>query len=129
MDDVLYRLLAARAGGLCECGCGRRVPPGEADHFFGRAKVEEQEFNCWILHPWCHQQKTLNAPSWDYWALRFIAHCGRYMRRAQLPGLDEHMDAAKAERRVLEVDGYAHWALECQKKREWQAAKKGVQLT
>lgn len=46
---------------------------------FGRPpRAEEVEQNCWVLTPFCHLQKTSNAPSAKAWLERFIAHCVRY---------------------------------------------------
>lgn len=111
MDHALYSALAARANRRCECGCGAPVPPGEADHFFGRGKVEEQEFNCWILTPACHFAKTNNSPSATHWYLKFIAHCGRLARKAPTSA---------------GADGYATAAAEAQRHLEWRMAKKGM---
>lgn len=103
MDHALYSALAARASRRCECGCGRTVPPGEADHFFGRSKVEEQEFNCWILHVECHRAKTDNRPSAAHWYLKFIAHCGRWARRSAIgAGPDGYAEAAQLAQQHLE---------------------------
>lgn len=78
MDQVLYQALAARARGRCECGCSAPVPPGEVDHFFGRAKSDEVEATCWVLSPRCHFMKTNNSPSARDWLERFIKHCERW---------------------------------------------------
>lgn len=102
MSPDLYGLLAARARGRCECRCGRPVPPGEVDHFFGRAKADEVEFNCWILTPECHRAKTDSRPSAAHWLLAFIAHCGRYAG-----------------------EGYALAAARAQQKLEWTTTKRG----
>lgn len=78
MIDGLYQALAARARGRCECQCGRLIPPAHADHFFGRAKAEETEFNVWLLSVECDYAKTNNRPSAGVWLERFMAHCARY---------------------------------------------------
>lgn len=78
MDADLYMHLAARARCKCECGCGADVPPGEVDHFFGRAKADEVEATCWVLTPACHYAKTRNSPSARHWLDKFIAHCKRW---------------------------------------------------
>jgi 5-methylcytosine-specific restriction endonuclease McrA len=78
MDDVLYRLFAARAGGRCECGCGLPVPPGEVDHQWGRARQDEQETNCWVLRPECHLRKSRNEPSRRWWLERIRAWAVRW---------------------------------------------------
>jgi hypothetical protein len=70
-----------RAGGECECGCGRvfgPADPGELDHFFGKAREESVE-SCWALTRWCHHQKTVNAPSAAEWLARFAGHCAKYL--------------------------------------------------
>lgn len=108
MSPDLYRLLSARAHGRCECGCGAGVPPGEVDHFFGRAKSDEVEFTCWVLTPRCHYMKTNNSPNAEHWLTKFIAHCGRWARKAQGDG----------------VDGYAESAVRAQVKLEWNATKR-----
>lgn len=67
-----------RSRGRCEC-CD--IPlfesDGELDHFFGgsRRRLEERVETCWFLCHFCHQRKTENSPSAQYWAERFKAHC------------------------------------------------------
>lgn len=78
MTPGLHTLLITRCRGSCECGCGAKVPPGELDHFFGRAKAEESEATCWVLSVRCHYQKTRNSPTSSEWFRRFIAHCRRH---------------------------------------------------
>lgn len=78
MSPELRHRLFSRARGQCECGCGAFVPPGECDHFFGRAKAEESEATCWVLTPRCHFAKTRNSPDGGYWLERFIVHCDRW---------------------------------------------------
>jgi hypothetical protein len=78
LNERVYAACAARANRKCECGCGQSVPPGHCDHFFGRAKAEEVEATCWILHPTCDQRKTFNRPSAGYWLRVFINHCTRW---------------------------------------------------
>lgn len=98
--------LLARAHGRCECGCGRALGDyAELDHFFGRAKADENEFLCWILHRDCHHAKTNNSPSAAYWFARFIAHCGRWARKDD------------------PTDGYVKAALEAQKNWDWRVSK------
>lgn len=78
MDAEVHRQVLIRCRGLCECGCGRKLPPGELDHFFGRAKAEETVENVWALSVQCHFEKTRNHPTASTWFLRFIKHCGKY---------------------------------------------------
>jgi len=75
MDAVLHQALLVRCRGHCECHCGAKVPPGEVDHFFGRAKAEESEATCWVLSVRCHYAKTRNSPDASTWFRRFAAHC------------------------------------------------------
>lgn len=77
MTSILYAAIVARANGRCEC-CGDPVPPGELDHFFGRAKVQESIENCWLLTPACHYAKTRNHPSARAWLRKFLAHAERH---------------------------------------------------
>lgn len=100
MKHALYSALATRAGGRCECGCGAAVPPGEVDHFFGRAKADESEATCWVLTPRCHYAKTANSPSARSWLERFIAHCERH-------GYAESETRAKAKLEWLIAKGRA----------------------
>lgn len=78
MDSSLRARLITRAHGLCECGCGRPVPPGEVDHFFGKAKAEETDATCWVLTVDCHFEKTRNHPKISVWLERFITHCRKH---------------------------------------------------
>lgn len=73
-------LVFLRAGGRCECGCGRAFTdfdPGHFDHFFGRARAESVE-TCWALARDCDRAKTLNSPSAEYWLVTFQDHCERH---------------------------------------------------
>lgn len=105
MNQDLYALLAARAQGKCECGCGRHVPPGEVDHFFSRARAPENEFTCWVITPACHRAKTDNRPNASHWLLKFIRHCGRWSIGGE------------------ERTGYVVAAEQAQKKLEWVTTK------
>jgi len=96
MDVDLYAAIVTRSGGRCECGCGARIPAGELDHFFGRAKAEENAGNCWLLTPTCHFQKTNNAPSSREWLTRFIAFADRH-------GYAEAKQRAEAKREYLKA--------------------------
>jgi hypothetical protein len=77
MTREIRAYVFGRASGNCECGCGRRLDPGELDHFFGRGRVETAH-TCWALSHACHQAKTLNQPSRGQWLLAFAAHCRRH---------------------------------------------------
>ena len=78
-----------RAGGCCECGCGRSFSdfdPGQLDHFLGRGKAPQSVENCWALMKACHLSKTRNSPTAAYWLRIFVNHQQRYgydSRRAQ----------------------------------------------
>ena len=78
MNAAVYEACAARAGGRCECGCGKAIPPGHLDHFFGRAKAEETEATCWFLHPRCDFEKTQNWPDAGAWLIKFMRHAQRH---------------------------------------------------
>lgn len=69
----------ARAGNVCECGCGHRGPL-DLDHYFGGSKKRSMESveTCWALTGACHSQKSDNYPSAAVWAERFAAHCKRH---------------------------------------------------
>ena len=103
MTQKLRQLLAARARGVCECGCGRALGDwGEVDHFFGVAKADETEFLCWLLHRDCHRAKTDNRPSAAHWLTAFMKHCAKYVG-----------------------DGYRSAAYDAQEKLAWLTARKG----
>lgn len=74
----LYMAIVRRSAWLCECGCGAKVPPGEVDHFFGRAKAVEELATCWLLTPRCHFEKTRNYPRAAAWMTKFIRHCVKH---------------------------------------------------
>lgn len=74
----LYQRLVVRAAGRCECGCQRSIPPGHADHFFGRAKAGESEATVWLLQATCDFEKTRNHPTSSEWLRRFVAHADRH---------------------------------------------------
>lgn len=78
MDSALHQRLLERCKGRCECGCGAKVPPGEIDHMFGRAKAEESEATCWVLSVRCHFAKTRNSPDAATWLRKSIDHCRTY---------------------------------------------------
>jgi len=104
MDKSVYNAVAARANGRCEaCGASGYPFPLECDHFFGRSKLEEQEFNCWLLCRTCHHRKSANSPSAVHCLLAFNSHCSKYVG-----------------------DGYRETAYQAQKKLDWLTARKGV---
>lgn len=78
MNADVRQAVLTRARGFCECQCGTRVPPGEVDHFMGRAKAKESIENCWVLTVACHLRKTRNEPSAAEWLRKFIAHTERH---------------------------------------------------
>lgn len=104
MTPQLYRRLVERCRGTCECGCGTRVPPGEADHFFSRAKAEETEATCWILTVKCHYAKTRNHPNNAEWQRKFIEHSRRH-------GYAESQRRAEARLHFVETRGTLGTAL------------------
>lgn len=76
----LRKQVEARAAGFCECGCGASFwdgDPGEADHFFGKARAESLD-TVWLLSRACHRAKTDNNPSAESWLVTFIRHCDRH---------------------------------------------------
>ncbi len=77
MKPGLYERLVERARYACEVCC-IRLPPGECDHFFGRAKAEETEATCWMLCPQCHFAKTRCYPDASAWLRKFAEHCDRH---------------------------------------------------
>ena len=89
MNLEVREAVIRRALWKCECGCGRAIPPGEVDHFFGRAKADETVATCWVLTPRCHFEKTNNHPTAGEWLNRFVRHADRHgytdaRNRAQL---------------------------------------------
>lgn len=71
----------ARAGMICECGCGRWfrgfMGAAQLDHFEGRGRSESVE-TCWALRADCHRRKTLNDPNAGHWLFSFADHCARH---------------------------------------------------
>lgn len=98
MTPELHQAIVTRCRGVCECGCGKRVPPGEVDHFFGRAKAPEDAQHCWLLHVDCHKAKTDSVPDRRAWLLKFIAFCGRH----------RFHDAGALAQKKLAADDYLH---------------------
>jgi len=78
MDQDVRHAVIVRSQNRCECGCGRKIPPGELDHAFGRAKAEETVETCWMLSVQCHFEKTRNHPDASTWLRRFAEHCDRH---------------------------------------------------
>lgn len=91
----------ARAGYLCECGCGRwfRGVGGAAqlDHFFGRARAQSVE-TCWRLREDCHFNKTNNSPSAGYWLEKFIEHCRKHGYAVELEQAEARLYALNMTR-------------------------------
>jgi len=82
MDAGIYAAVAARAGRLCECGCGEAFGGGMAsratlDHFRGRKNAESVE-SCWFLRWDHHEAKGSSRPDAATWVRKFIAHCGKH---------------------------------------------------
>lgn len=95
--SAIRKKVEARAGGRCECGCGFAFmdwEPGEADHFFGKARAESVE-TVWMLTRLCHRMKTENDPDAATWLARFSAHCARHGYRSE---------AARAEARLFAIE-------------------------
>jgi hypothetical protein len=90
-----------RAGGLCECGCGRQLNANqfsyaaELDHFFPKARTRQTVKTCWALTLHCHRRKTDNNPSAEHWLERFITH-------AEAHGYRE--EAGMATRRLASLE-------------------------
>lgn len=78
MKPGLRDAVLARAGGVCECGCGQPLFRPEIDHALGRARAEEAIDNCWALTPRCHFAKTNNSPSAAEWLSKFTTHAERH---------------------------------------------------
>lgn len=82
----------ARAGGICECGCGEDATPAdplEMDHALGgsgRRRSEQSAETCWSLKASHHRAKTRNLPSAAHWLGAFVDHCERhdFVRAAEL---------------------------------------------
>jgi hypothetical protein len=72
-----------RAGGLCECGCGRRLDLSgfELDHWLngiGRRRQQQSIENCWVLSLRCHGERQRLKPSTPVWNARFAVHARKY---------------------------------------------------
>lgn len=76
--------LLARAGGVCECGCGEQLEGSsfhwraEMDHFFPKARTRQTVKTCWLVAAHCHRMKTANDPDAAYWLEKFASHCETY---------------------------------------------------
>jgi hypothetical protein len=90
-----------RAGGWCECKCGRRLTENsQLDHAFGRSRAPESVATTWALRIECHDQKTQNRPSAAHWLKRFGEHCKRY-------GFTAELELARAKYLTLRAKGLA----------------------
>lgn len=80
----IREMVMTRAGGMCECGCGRALlyfGAAEMDHWLGgsgRRKQKESVETCWMLSGYCHHRRTRNEPSVAAWNERFERHCRLY---------------------------------------------------
>lgn len=71
-----------RAGGACECGCGRSFEEYhvEVDHMFGgsgRRVSLQSVYTCWALTSLCHLRKTRNTFGAGEFLRAFARHCER----------------------------------------------------
>lgn len=69
----------ARAGGVCECGCGQTFHsfnPAELDHARGRGKAPQSVQNTWLLTRNCHREKHHEESS--LWLAKYLAHSIRH---------------------------------------------------
>ncbi len=102
-----------RAGGVCECGCAKRIDEqrDHLDHFFGRAKAPETVENCWALSVECDQARTLNQPDAATWLRKFLRHACRHFTRAWAHDAEdrwlEAIDRALVKLAVLRQKGRA----------------------
>jgi hypothetical protein len=67
----------------------------ELDHALGRAKAEETAETCWMLRRECHQAKTLNHPSAEFWLLRFVVHATRHGYADAVEAAKKKLDLAR----------------------------------
>lgn len=101
-----------RAGGFCE-GCGSRLSdfdPGEADHFWGRARAESVD-TVWLLDRSCHRNKTAGSPSREFWMEAFGAHCAENGYGAQAARVDRELDSLVSVAAAEELSRRAREAL------------------
>lgn len=109
---AIYNQVAARADGVCECGCFRPFTATylgmpEMDHFEGVARSETLE-TCWMLRADCHRAKHRDGnPS--AWRAKFINHCLRhgYRKTAEKVGAMVAADALIEEAAALSRTGGA----------------------
>lgn len=83
-----------RSNGICECGCGIGFDfkaPAQLDHQFGRVRAKQSEANTWMLRRDCHEAKTFNRPSPEWWLMKFVTHAEKH-------GFDD--EAARAQKRL-----------------------------
>jgi 5-methylcytosine-specific restriction endonuclease McrA len=72
-----------RAAGKCE-HCGGEFYPWDApemDHFMGGGGRRRQAASietCWLLHRFCHLNRTNNYPTAAYWNGSFARHCQKH---------------------------------------------------
>lgn len=101
--SAVYRLVAARAGLVCECGCGRwfRGLSGAAhlDHFEGRARSESLE-TCWLIRSDCHARKHAGDPSRAFWLGRFADHCDKHGYATAAAATRDALFAAQAKQQL-----------------------------
>lgn len=111
MNQLVRTLVLSRARGLCEaCTApfGGGFESATIDHFFGRAKADEDLVTCWALCVRCHDAKTNNRPNAAHWQLGFARHCARYFAQASL--LDDYLpslERALTKLSVLKAKGFA----------------------
>jgi hypothetical protein len=86
MKAGLYESLVFRSRGRCEAcslpfGQSMELRP-EADHFFGKAKADEDESTVWLIHASCHVNKHAARPSAAHHLKAFLVHAEKYGFRA-----------------------------------------------
>lgn len=100
-------LVAARAGGHCEC-CGLSLArfvgawDGSMDHFFGgsaRKSLESVE-TCWMLCWACERAKTRNHPNAEHWCLEFREHAVKYGYSTAIKLVDKSLDKIHVEKQL-----------------------------
>ena len=105
----IYDACLERAGGKCECGCGRPLGTDldghpEMDHFFGRGagRPAESVYVCWMLRRECHRRKHGARPDAMTWARKFKAHALGQWRK--LSGVTSSKYVRIAEGQLLRAD-------------------------
>lgn len=111
-DMKVYDAVTKRAGGVCECGCGRLLDKGllskdVRDHFWGRAKAPTREDTVWVLRNDCNLQKTENKPGRAYWLGKYLAHCQRHGYREQASRCVRELEAESLIAKAAEVSRHA----------------------